>query len=173
MTLIEKLDNTIADFYRTHNYYFPSDVVMTESTMNKLKEEVYRRGFSDWNGQSYYFVPLRIFNDMDDGDFVASGAPKLEHEVCHFCGVVDEIGAKWHRIDDKMVCEDCLHDMVNKVEEYGNPDWIWEHNAEMKKKMSKRYLKYYGNYLFNRIIELNPYLKDVYDENGNKKELYL
>lgn len=173
MTLIEKLDNTIINFYRTHNYYWPSDVAMTQQTMNELKEEVYHRGFTDWDGKSFNHVSLRIFNDMEDGTFVASGAPKLEHEVCHFCGIVDEISAKWHRIDDKMVCENCLHDMMNRTEEYDNLEWIWEHNVEMKKKMSKRYLKYYGNYLFNRVDELNPYLKDMYDENGNKKELYL
>lgn len=95
MTLMEKLDSTITNFYHTHNYHFPSEVVMTESTMNKLKKEASRRGFTDWDGQFFYFTPLHIFNDMDDDDFVASGAPKLEHEVCHFCGIVDEIGAKW------------------------------------------------------------------------------
>jgi len=84
---------------------------------------------------------------------------------------VNEIGAEWHRIDDKMVCKNCLHDMVNRTEKYDNPEWIWRHNAEMKKKMSKRYLKYYGGYLFNRIDELKPFLKERHDENGNKKRI--
>lgn len=71
MTLIEKLDNAIINFYRTH---WPSDVAMTQQTMDELKEEVHRRGFTDWNGKTFNHVSLRIFNDMDDGDFVASGA---------------------------------------------------------------------------------------------------
>ena len=74
MTLIEKLVNIIINFYRSHNYYWPSDVAMTQQTMDELKEEVHRRGFIDWNGKTFNHVSLRIFNDMDDGDFVASGA---------------------------------------------------------------------------------------------------
>jgi len=74
VTLIEKLDNITINFYRTHNYYWPSDVVMTQQTMDELKKEIYCRGFINWNGKFFNHVSLRIFNDMKDGTFVASGA---------------------------------------------------------------------------------------------------
>lgn len=114
--LIEKLDNTIINFYRTHNYYWPSDVAMTQHTLERLKEEIHRRGFTDWDGKSFNHVSLRIFNDMNDGDFITSGAPELEHEVCHFCGRVGKKEAEWHRVDDDVVCKSCYKDIMIKVD---------------------------------------------------------
>lgn len=162
MSLIEKLDNIIINFYRSHNYYWPSDVAMTQQTMDELKKEIHRRGFTNWDGKSFNHVSLRIFNDMENDTFVLSGAPELEHEVCAFCGIVHEKSAEWHRVDDNVVCKGCYEDIMIKVD-VDLPDAfeIWKHNEGIRKKLNKRYLSYYGNYLFEKVFDTEPHLQDI------------
>ena len=45
MSYIELLDKRIVDFYRSHNFWWPTEIIMSQNTMNKLKQEMYDRGF--------------------------------------------------------------------------------------------------------------------------------
>ena len=54
MSYIELLDEQIVNFYRSHNYWWPDEIVMSQNTMDKLKQEVRSRGFYDWKGNKGY-----------------------------------------------------------------------------------------------------------------------
>lgn len=109
MMLIETLDKQITDFYRTHNYWWPAEIVMSQNTMNKLRREICNRGFCDWKGDKFNHVPLKVSNAVADDDFVLIGAPESKHHKCSFCDLVDGTEKQWHRLDDGFLCESSSH----------------------------------------------------------------
>ena len=88
MSYIELLDEQIVNFYRSHNYWWPDEIVMSQNTMDKLKQEVRDKGFCNWKGNKFNYVSLKISNEVEDDKFVLVGAPELRHHKCSFCGIV-------------------------------------------------------------------------------------
>ena len=60
MSYIELLDEQIVNFYRSHNYWWPDEIVMSQNTMDKLKQEMRSKGFYDWKGNKFNYVSLKI-----------------------------------------------------------------------------------------------------------------
>ena len=155
MTLIEKLDNTIIDFYRSHNYLWPQNVVMSQTTMDELEKEIHSLGYFYWKKDKFNHVPLTIDDNVADGDFRIAGAPELEHCKCRFCGRVDKTDAQWHRLDDGFLCESCYRTalMGLEVDFAARAARVEKHNRAVKSGLGKIYLKYYGDYLFNTAVK--------------------
>ena len=160
MSYIELLDEQIINFYRSHNYWWPTEVVMSQNTMNKLKQEIYNRGFCGWKEDKFNHVPLRISNEVADGDFMLMGAPELRHHKCSFCGIVNGVDVPWHKLDDEFLCESCyrMAHMGLEVDFVARDTAVEKHNKYMKYRLKKNYLKYYENYLFNTAV------KSAYDD---------
>ena len=160
MTLIEKLDSTIINFYRTHNYWWPTEIIMSQNSMDGLKQEIRDRGFCYWKGDKFNHVPLKVSNAIADDDFVLAGAPELKHHKCSFCGLVDGVEKQWHRLDDGFLCESCYRvaHMGLEVDFVAHGIKVEKHNRAVKNGLGKNYLKYYENYLFNTAV------KSAYDD---------
>lgn len=86
--------------------------------------------------------------------------PKLKHHKCSFCGWVDGVDKPWHTLDDGFLCESCYRvaHMGLEVDFVVRDIRVEKHNRTVKRGLGKKYLKYYGNYLFNTPI------KSAYDD---------
>ena len=160
MSYIELLDKQIVNFYRSHNYWWPDEIVMSQNTMDKLKQEMRSKGFYDWKGNKFNYVSLKISNEVEDDKFVLVGAPELRHRKCSFCGIVNSVNVPWHKLDDGFLCEDCYRaaHMGLEVDFVARDTRVEKHNKYMKYCLDKKYLKYYENYLFNTPV------KSAYDD---------
>lgn len=103
-----------------------------------------------------------------------NAAPKLEHYKCSLCGLVNIISAKWYKVDKGFICEYCYEKKRTYLElnATAREKMVKNWNMGMKNWLPRRYLNYYGDYLFGETVELN-HLENVYDEGGNKNEMYL
>lgn len=160
MSYIELLDEQIVNFYRSHNYWWPTEIVMSQNTMDKLKQEICDRGFCDWEENKFNHVPLRTSDAVADDDFILMGAPELRHHKCSFCGIVNGVDVPWHKLDDGFLCENCyrMAHMGLEVDFVAREARVEKHNKYMKYRLKKNYLKYYENYLFNTAV------KSAYDD---------
>ena len=160
MSYIELLDEQIVNFYRSHNYWWPDEIVMSQNTMDKLKQEICDRGFCHWKGDKFNCVPLKVSDTVADDNFVLIGAPELMHRKCSFCGIVNSVNVPWHKLDDGILCEDCysMAHMGLEVDFVARDARVEKHNRAVKNRLEKRYLKYYENYLFNTPV------KSAYDD---------
>ena len=160
MSYIELLDEQIVNFYRSHNYWWPDEIVMSQNTMDKLKQEIRDRGFCHWKGDKFNRVPLKVSDTVADGNYVLIGAPELRHRKCSFCGIVNSVNVPWHKLDDGFLCEDCYRaaHMGLEVDFVARDARVEKHNKYMKYRLDKSYLKYYENYLFNTPV------KSAYDD---------
>ena len=160
MSYIELLDKQIVDFYRSHNYWWPDEIVMSQNTMDKLKQEIRSRGFCHWKGDKFNRVPLKVSDTVADDNFVLVGAPELRHRKCSFCGIVNSVNVPWHKLDDGFLCESCYRvaHMGLEVDFVARDAKVEKHNRAVKNGLGKNYLKYYENYLFNTPV------KSVYDD---------
>lgn len=160
MSYIELLDGQIVDFYRSHDYWWPDEIVMSQNTMDKLKQEIHSRGFCNWKGGKFNYIPLKVSDTVADDNFVLVGAPELRHHKCSFCGIVNSVNAPWHKLDDGFLCEGCyrMAHMGLEVDFMARDARVEKHNRAVKNGLGKKYLKYYENYLFNTPV------KSAYDD---------
>ena len=160
MSYVELLDKQIVDFYRSHNYWWPDEIVMSQNTMDRLKQEIRDKGFCHWKGDKFNRVPLKVFDTVADDKFVLIGAPELMHRKCSFCGIVNSVNVPWHKLDDGFLCEDCYQvaHMGLEVDFVARDAKVEKHNRAVKNGLGKKYLKYYENYLFNTPV------KSAYDD---------
>ena len=160
MSYVELLDKQIVDFYRSHNYWWPDEIVMSQNTMDKLKQEIRDKGFCHWKGDKFNRVPLKVFDTVADDKFVLIGAPELMHRKCSFCGIVNSVNVPWHKLDDGFLCESCYRvaHMGLEVDFVARDAKVEKHNRAVKNGLGKKYLKYYENYLFNTPV------KSAYDD---------
>jgi len=75
----------------------------------------------------------------------------LKHRKCVFCGLVNIINAEWYRTDRGFICRYCY----DKKQTYATAreEMVKNHNEGMKNWLSRRYLKYYGDYLFGKTVK--------------------
>lgn len=99
---------------------------------------------------------------------------ELKHRKCVFCGLVDIINAKWYKTNEGFMCKYCYEEKRTylKINTSTKEKMVEDQNRCIKNWLPRRYLNYYGNYLFGEIIELN-HLENEYDEGRNKNEMHL
>lgn len=76
--------------------------------------------------------------------------PELKHRKCVFCGLVDIINAEWYKTDRGFICRYCYDKKRTYLElnAAAREKMVKNHNRGVKNWLPRRYLNYYGDYLF-------------------------